>query len=314
MLLALFQALTRRKPRPAWTFQLSVVARFMRLDWDRTADWDLPRVRDEVANRPYPRKWVKRVARRDATLGGVPVCVYSPPERRGDGVLLYFHGGSFIYGSSKTSHADFLARLALETGVEIVGVEYRLAPEHPFPAPLEDALAAWRALLARGTKPEDVVVGGDSSGGNLAVCAAIALRDAHEPTPRALLLMSPWADLEMPGASFRENADYDFGTREVLVRHAAAYAGGAPLDDPRLSPTHAKLEGLPETFVSWGTCEIPRDDIVAFARALRAAGVSVTEHEAPDMPHNAAFFADYHPAALAAFEATARFLGSRGSR
>ena len=303
MLLALFQALTRRRPRPSWSFGFHVVQRFMRLDWDKTADWDLVRVREEIARRPYPRKYVKRVARKDDVLGGVPACTYGS----GDRVVLFFHGGSFIYGSTKTSHAELVARLATLAGVRVIGVEYRLAPEHPFPAQIDDALAAWDAL-ARTVPPDRVIVGGDSAGGNLAVELALALRDANKPLPKALLLLSPWADLAMPGASFRENEPYDFGTREVLVRHAAAYAGKASLDDPRVSPIHAKLEGLPPTFVARGGCEIPRDDIAAFGAKLRAAGVDVTEHEAPDMPHNAAFFADYHPAAREAFDAIVRFV------
>jgi acetyl esterase/lipase len=156
--------------------------------------------------------------------------------------------------------------------------------------------------------PDHVIVAGDSSGGNLAAELALALRDANKPLPKALLLLSPWADLAMTGASFRENAAYDFGTREVLVKHAAAYVGSASIDDPRVSPIHAKLEGLPPTFVARGGCEIPRDDIAAFGAKLRAAGVDVTEHEATDMPHNAAFFADYHPAAREAFDAIVRFV------
>jgi len=303
MLLALFQALTRRRPRPSWSFGFHVVQRFMRLDWDKTADWELAAVREEIARRPYPRKYVKRVARTDEVLGGVPACSYGS----GDKVVLFFHGGSFIYGSTKTSHAELVARLAIEAGVRVVGVEYRLAPDHPFPAQIDDALAAWDALVAT-VPPDHVIVGGDSAGGNLAVELALALRDAKKPLPKALLLLSPWADLAMPGASFRENDPYDFGTREVLVRHAAAYVGSASLDDPRVSPIHAKLEGLPATFVARGGCEIPRDDIAAFGAKLRDAGVLVTEHEAPDMPHNAAFFADYHPAAREAFDAIVRFV------
>jgi monoterpene epsilon-lactone hydrolase len=308
MLLALLQTLFGRPVHTSWPFQFRLVQRFMRLDWEKTADWDYARLRADMQTRPYPRDFAKRAKQRDETLGGVPACVWEPTEKRTDGVLLYFHGGSFIYGSPKTTHAELLARLAIEVGALVIAPEYRLAPEHPFPAQIEDALAAWDALVAKGVAPERIVIGGDSAGGNLAVETAIALRDRGGPSPQALLLLSPWADLAMPGSSFVDNEPYDFGRREELVRHAAAYTNGVPLDDPRVSPIHAKLEGLPESFVSRGACEIPRDDIVAFTNALRAAGVRVTEHEAPDMPHNAAFFANYHPSALASFEATARFL------
>ena len=299
--------LSRGPLRPSWSFTFEMIVRYMRLDWEATGRWELPRLRDDMNRRPYPRKHFKRARRRDEELGGVPIRVYAPrevePER---GVVLYFHGGSFIYGSSKTTHADALARLAIESRREIVCAEYRLAPEHPFPAQLEDALRAFDALVAKGTS--SIIVAGDSSGGNLAVQLAIALRDRGGQTPKALVLLSPWADLEMRGASFEENVAFDIGRREELEKHAAAYAGAVSLDDPRISPIHADLAALPPTFVSWGGSEIPRDDIKAFVQALRAARVSVTTHEAVDLPHNPAFFADYHPNALASFEATVRFV------
>lgn len=135
MLLAVLQALFGRGPkRPTWTFQFRVIQRFMRLDWEKTADWDFARLRDDMKNRPYPRKFVKLAGQRDESLGGVPACVWEPKEKKTDGVVFYFHGGSYIYGSPRTSHAEMLARLAVETGAEVVALEYRLAPEHPFPA------------------------------------------------------------------------------------------------------------------------------------------------------------------------------------
>lgn len=300
--------LTRGKPRPTWSFQFQLVQRFLRLDWERTADWDLVRVRHAVDARPYPATWVKRAVASDGELGGVPTRTYAPKADARPGAILFFHGGSCVYGSAKTSHADLLARLAVTAKVEVIGVEYRLAPEHPYPAQLEDALAAFAALVARGVAPERVILAGDSAGGNIALTTQIALRDRGEPGAGALALLSPWVDVAMNGASFQENADLDFGTRAVLVRHAAAFAGTTPVDDPRISPTHAVLAGLPKTFVSWGTVETPRDDIVTFASRARAAGVEVTTHAAVDVPHNPAFFADYHPSAKASLDALVAFV------
>ncbi len=235
---------------------------------------------------------------------------FTPPGKR-DGVVLFFHGGSYVYGSARTTHEDLCARIALESGVELVGIDYRLAPEHPYPAQLEDARAAFDALLKDGRSPADIVLAGDSAGGNLAIALQLALRDAGRAQARAAVLVSPWSDLEMPATSFVDNDPYDFGTREVLVAQARMFAGDVPLSDPRLSPTNADLEGLAPCLVLVGECEIPRDDIVKLATRLEAAGVETTLHRAPDMPHNAPVFAAYHPSGLRALEVIADYVKTK---
>jgi monoterpene epsilon-lactone hydrolase len=299
-------------PRMAsWPFGFEVVVRYLRRDWESTADWDFARLRADMDRRPYPKNAVKKVSVRDATLGGVPARSFAPPEARHAGVVLFFHGGSYIYGSVRSTHAELLASLTLASGTKVVGPDYRLAPEHPYPAQLENALAAFDALVASGTPAGAIVLAGDSAGGNLALATAIALRDRGGAQPCALVLLSPWSDLAMPGASFRNNDRFDYGTREVLVRHARAFAGSVPVDDPRVSCVHAALGGLPPSLVVFGACEIPHDDIVSLADALEAAGTKVTRHEAPDMPHNPAVFAAYHPSGMGALEAMARFVEER---
>jgi acetyl esterase/lipase len=315
MLSAVFATLRARLttgPRRAgWPFGFEVVVRYLRLDWDRTADWDLARLRADMDARPYPKNAVKKVTLRDETLAGLPARSFVPKDARERGVVLFFHGGSYIYGSARTTHAELMAEIALGSRTRVVGLDYRLAPEHAYPAQLEDALAAVDALVASGTPMESIVLAGDSAGGNLALVTAIAVRDRGGPQPRAMVLLSPWSDLEMPGASFQENERYDFGTRDVLVRHARAFAGDVPLSDPRVSPIHAKLGGLPPALVELGECEIPRDDIAALADALEAAGTKVTRHLAKDMPHNAAVFSAYHPSGKAALEAITTFVSER---
>lgn len=314
MLVAFVQTLVRRitrgRPRPSWSFGFQLVLRYMRLDWEATADWDLVDLRREMDGRPYPNEYVRRARFRDEVIAGVPTRLYAPKEPKRDGAILFLHGGSCVYGSAKTTHADLLARIALESGADVYGVDYRLAPEHPYPAQLEDTLAVFDALVARGIDPSHIVLAGDSAGGNVAVAAQIALRDRPSSGAKALALLSPWVDLEMKGASFDDDS-LDFGNRVVLVRHAAAFAGTIPIDDPRVSPTRARLDGLPETFVSWGKCEIPRDDVLAFVGALRAAGVSVTTHAAEDMPHNPTFFADFNENGHAALDALLAFLATQ---
>jgi acetyl esterase/lipase len=281
---------------------------FLRRDWDETAGWPLPRVREELDRRPYPRTILKKVELRDEKLGDVPVRWFVPPKAAERSRVLFFHGGSYVYGSSRTTHADVIARLALESGVTVVAVEYRLAPEHPYPAQLEDALLAFDGLVASGTSADEIVIAGDSAGGNLALELQIALRDRGTPQAAACVLISPWSDLTMPGQSFTDNDAWDYGTRAVLGTQARAFAGDMPLDDPRLSPVNARLDGLGPILVVVGEVEIPRDDILALANRLRAAKVDVSVHAAKDMPHNPPVLAAYHPNGQRALEEIARFV------
>ena len=292
--------------RPSWPFGFEVVVRYLRRDWEETSAWPPARLRSALDARPYPQTFVKRVPVRDGTLGGVAARWFTPPAK-GEGAILFFHGGSYVYGSARTTHAEICARLALESGVEVVGIDYRLAPEHPYPAALEDARAVLAGLVASGIAPDRIVVAGDSAGGNLAIELMLWLRDNGKVQPRAAILLSPWSDLEMKGASFVENDAFDFGTRDVLVAQAAMFAGALPLTDPRISPLHAELKGLAPTLVLVGECEIPRDDILALAARLESAGVDTEVHRAPDMPHNAPMFASYHPEGKRALDAMASF-------
>ncbi|MBK6516541.1 MAG: alpha/beta hydrolase [Polyangiaceae bacterium] len=299
----------RGRPRhPRWPFVFELMVRFLRRDWDESAAWPFERLRAEVDGRPYPRDFAKRVRLEPTTLGGVPVTRFVPEGAQRGKLLVFFHGGSYIYGSAKTTHAELIARLAFESGLEAVGVDYRLAPEHPYPAQLQDALAVFEACVAAGTPEDAIVVAGDSAGGNLALELQLALRDRGRPQARAAVLISPWSDLEMPGASFQDNEPLDYGTREVLLRQAKAFAGDLPLSDARLSLVHARLEGLTPTLVTVGEAEIPRDDILALAARLEQAGVATTLHRARDMPHNAPVFAAYHPEGKAALDAIVAFL------
>lgn len=310
MLLSLLQTLhsrlVRGPLRPSWSFTMELIVRFMRRDWDETASWSFLRVREAIDTRPYPKPYLRKVTIRDEELAGMPARWFIPPGAPKDVALLYLHGGSYIYGSTRTSHADLIAHIALACGITAVGIDYRLAPEHPYPAQLEDALRAFDALISRGI--ERIIVAGDSAGGNLAVMLQIRLRDLGRDQGIATVLISPWADLTMPGRSFLENADFDFGTRDVLAVHARAFAGDIPLDDPRISPIRANLAGLAPTFVAVGSAEIPRDDIVAFANALEKAGVDVTLHVAKDMPHMPVVFADYHEEGRRCVEGLAGFV------
>lgn len=240
---------------------------------------------------PFQRRWLAVLSKLSlvprgtvfeaARLGGVPgewVRPAWPPTR--PGTLLYLHGGAYCLGSPAT-HRALTARLAATTGMALFAADYRLAPEHPFPAAVEDALATYRVLRANGP----VVVGGDSAGGGLALALAIALRDAGEPLPDSLLLLSPWADMSMDGAPAHEPP----GEAMLSVAWARACAGLCLRDiaatHPWASPLKADLRGLPPVLIQAGTDELLHDQAVQLHDALQAAGVSVRCEITPQRWH-----------------------------
>lgn len=251
---------------------------------------------------------MKKVKIEQSNLGGVPAWRFVPPEVKAGYRVLYLHGGSYTYGSARTTHAELIARMAFEAGVEVFGLDYRLAPEHRYPSQLKDALIAFDGLVSSGVTAQNILLAGDSAGGNLAVSLQLALRDRGGPQAVAMVLSSPWVNLEMPAASFKENDPFDYGTRIVLARQALTFAAGVPLSDPRISPAYANLQGLGPCLITVGELEIPRDDILQFAERLENAGVKVTLHVARSMPHNAPVFAEYHPEGKAALDAIVRFI------
>lgn len=231
----------------------------------------------------------------------------------GDGpVVVYVHGGGYCIGSLN-SHRSMLTHLASALGGRVLAVDYRLAPEHPFPAALDDACAAYRWVLAGGTDPARVVVAGDSAGGGLTVATLVALRDAGVPLPAAGVCLSPWTDLTLSGATIAEKADDDpMVHAEDLAHWAAAYAG-ADHDPgaPGLSPLFADLSGLPPLLVEVGTAEVLLADARRLAERARAVGVDVTLFEGEDLIHVWHFFAGAVPEADEGIARVGRFIGER---
>jgi epsilon-lactone hydrolase len=239
------------------------------------------------------------------TVGGVP-CEVSIPELADcdAGVLVYLHGGGYVSGSPGT-HRGLAGRLAVATGLRVVAVDYRLAPEHPFPAALEDCLAVIGELAARGA----VVLAGDSAGGGLVVASLVELRDRGRLAGvAAAVCLSPWTDLEITGDSVRDNA-----ARDPLVglaglrRMAALYLGGEDPRAPLASPLHARLEGLPPMLVLVGGAEALLDDSRRLAVALEQAGVEVTLEVWEEMIHVWPLYAPLLPEGQQAIERVARF-------
>jgi len=242
-----------------------------------------------------------------AELGGVPASWVVPPGVADDRVLFFVHGGGFMLGSI-ASYAELVARLAGAVGARAVFPEYRLVPEHPFPAGLDDVHAAWGALRASGVPASSVVVAADSAGANLVPALLVALRDAGEDLPAAALLMSPFVDLTCSGASMTEREGRDpLFTLTFQQRIAAGYAGDADVSDPRVSPLFARLDGLPPLLVQVGSEEVLYSDAERLVDAARAAGVDATLDVGEGMLHDYQAVADA-PEAVAATDRGAAFL------
>jgi acetyl esterase/lipase len=197
------------------------------------------------------------------------------------GVILYFHGGGFI-AECRAIHDPLLAALARAAGARGLMIDYRLAPEHPFPAATEDCFAAWNWMLSKGFDPARVVFAGDSAGGNLAVGTAMRARDEDLPLPAAIVLMSPMLDLTFSGPSFERNDGIDPMLRAGTARRVQEwYAPGLDLADPRISPLYGRMEGLPPAMLHVGSPEILLDDTLRYAARTPDARVAVWH----DMPH-----------------------------
>ncbi len=219
------------------------------------------------------------------SANGVPCEWVAAPGADAQRVLLYFHGGGYYRGSVRT-HRDFSGRLSRAAGARALVVDYRLAPEHRFPAAVDDCTAAWRWLVANGTKPSQVIVAGDSAGGGLALALLLTLRRGNEPLPAAAVLLSPWTDLAQSGASMTGNAESDPTiSKGYLDRFAQAYLGSASANDPLASPLHGDLRGLPPLLIQVGSVETLLDDATRVADKARAAGVTVNLQVWPEMFH-----------------------------
>ena len=204
------------------------------------------------------------------SLNGVP-CEWVERADSDSLVILLVHGGGFTAGSPRT-HRRFAAQLAQATGARVLVPDYALAPEVPFPAALDDIVAVYAALAEQGTEAEDVVFNGDSAGGGHALAALLKLRELGAPMPRGAVLLSPWADLTLSGASYTEKAHHPNASRAELERGARAYAPVERHREPLISPLFADLSGLPPLLIQAGELEVFVDDAVGLAQRAQAAG------------------------------------------
>jgi epsilon-lactone hydrolase len=224
-------------------------------------------------------------------LGGVPAAEITIADVEPRHAVLYFHGGVYVLGDAFTA-ADLAAQVGRRTSAKVFSVDYRLAPEHPYPAAVDDALAAYKALLKGGTDPSDIVFAGESAGGGLAVAALVNARDQGMPLPAAAYLMSPYADLTLAGATMETKRAADpLLSPEALRARVPDYTAGQDAAQGLISPVFADLSGLPLLVIQVGTHEVLLDDAIRLAGAAAAADVEVTLDVTPGVPH---VFQAYH--------------------
>ncbi|MGC8489062.1 MAG: alpha/beta hydrolase [Clostridia bacterium] len=244
----------------------------------------------------------------ETEIGGVHAYWIMPPDADVSRTLFYLHGGSYAAGGLET-HQDVVGRLARAARGRALLLEYRLAPEHPFPAPVDDAARAYRALLDEGQDPRRLAVVGDSAGGGLALALMMVLRDAGDALPASAVLISPWTDLASTAPSLDTRRERDpWLVADAVPQEAAVYLAGADPQDPLASPLYGDLRGLPPLLIHVGDDEILLDDAVRIADKAERQGVPVTLKVWPEMWHVFHLFAGRVQQARTAIAEIGRFV------
>jgi epsilon-lactone hydrolase len=245
-----------------------------------------------------------------AALGGVPTAEITVDRIEPRHVVLYFHGGVYVMGDAFLA-ADLASQVGRRTSAKVISVDYRLGPEHPYPAAVDDALAAYEALLDDGTAPSDIAFAGESAGGGLAFATLVNARDRGLPLPAAALVMSPYVDLTLSGSTMQTKREVDpLLSPEALRARVTDYTAEHDAALGLISPIFAELSSLPPLIIQAGTHEVLLDDAVRLAQRASTADVEVTLDITPRVPH---VFQAYHPIldeAAAALDRAGRFLSA----
>jgi acetyl esterase/lipase len=287
------------------------VARRRRPAGERDPKGDVRRTRDRIRRLEpllaWPRKGVRVFPAPDAPVPAEWVVPAGATPRR---TLVYLHGGAYLFCSPRT-HRGIAAFLARGIPARVLVPDYRLAPEHPFPAALDDVLACVRWLAHAGVPARDIVVAGDSAGGGLALAALLALREAGQALPAGAALLAPWVDLAATGASIRTNSGSDaWVDGDTVALGAAFYLGNTAATHPLASPLYADLAGLPPLLLHVSDSEVLLDDSRRLADRAKAAGVSVTLKVWPGLPHVWQGFVPLIPEAAVSLREIAAFLAA----
>jgi monoterpene epsilon-lactone hydrolase len=248
------------------------------------------------------------VRKTNTVVGGVDTVEVTVDGIDSANVILYFHGGVYVIGSADSS-VPLVSDLARRTNTKVISVDYRLAPENPYPAAVEDARAAYEGLLSQGVDSSNIAISGESAGGGLTAALLLALRDADRPMPSSAFVMSPWADLTLSGSTIVDRQDVDpILTGEALSLRVGDYVAGANASDPYISPVFADLRGLPPMLIQVGSHEILLSDAVRLAEQAANADVEVRLEVVPGVPHVFQAYAAVLDEGDAALDRAASFL------
>ena len=307
-----FSAVSRRifhgPMRESWNWKYEVLVRLTRVSYDVLAKKG-PYRYNRVFEKLQPKIDGGGATIQVSETFGAPGHWFIPENNNGS-VILYLHGGGYVYGSAKT-HGKMIGQIACAASSKALALDYRLAPQHPQPAAIEDVCAAFRNLVKTGTSPRQIVVAGDSAGGGLVVSALVALRDAGDMLPAAGVCISPWVNLTCSDESFASNSQYDPVTREACLVAASAYLNGSNPRTPEVSPLFADLKGLPPLLIHAGGLEVLRDQISEFAKRAKSAGNEVEIQVYEDMVHVWHLYSGFTPEADKAIGEIADFIKSK---
>jgi monoterpene epsilon-lactone hydrolase len=281
-----FQRCFFKRIRPTWTFGKQLLVHLFRKDMDRIKDLPVEKQRAyfEARARAQPNTLLRKLKMESFEIDGLEARWFIPKDARPGATLVYWHGGGFCFCSINT-HAELISRLALASQCRTLAVNYRLAPEFPYPAALDDALTVMRFLRENGYAPEQTVIAGDSAGGNLCLASLFALEKEGAALPAGCVGLSPWVDLDSTRPSQIENQACDYVGAHFDAGWRNAYLGDADSRDPLISVIHGNYANLPPILLHAGGAETLRDDIKELAQIASTMGADVCYREWPDMVH-----------------------------
>jgi monoterpene epsilon-lactone hydrolase len=294
-----------------WSYRYEVIAEILRNANARGLTLPIAHMRRSMLEARIHPKILRTVRHECTTFAALPAEVFTVQGwTESNPTILYLHGGGYVVCSPGT-HRDLVSRIAMASGARAIAIDYRKAPEFPFPAPVDDAEAAYRALLESGVSPHTVFVAGDSAGGGLTLALLQRIKAEGLPMPRAAILLSPWVDLECGGASIAENARYDYLPVPGLAWGAEQYLQGTDRRHPHASAVHADLKGFPPLLIQTGGAELFLSENEVLAERARAAGVDVTHQIDDGMVHVFQALASFVPEVNGAIERIGEFVRTR---
>jgi len=298
---------------PTWTWRTEwvvAIARSTIAVAARDQDDVVVNLFGRLARTPVPMSLRHKVHVRRMKLAGIPTDSFMRIADATDtATLLYFHGGGYVFGNPGT-HRQFIARLAHSTHSSVFAPQYRLAPRHPFPAAVDDAIAAYEGLLSGGTRPETIIVAGDSAGGGLAMAMVHRARSEGLPLPGGIIVFSPYVDLTHSAYTIELNAGTDYLPLSELSGRNDSYAPGFDLENPEVSPLFANMEGYPPLLIFAGGREMLLDDAVRLDARARAVGVDSTLAIEEDMMHVWPVALTWEPATPRTFDTCASWVAA----